>query len=504
MATNPTDVDWQAPLERVPTGIPGLDIILHGGFLKAGIYIVRGQPGTGKTILGNQFCFNHVATGHRAVYVTLLAETHDRMMQHMQVMSFFDPTRIPDGLYYVNGFRVLEEDGLKGFINLLRHEIRAHEATLVVLDGLIATEESSQSQRDFKKFIHELQAHIAIEGCTALLLTNGRRDTYHPEHTMVDGLIELHDVLFGTQAEREIEVHKLRGTDELRGRHPFRITDRGIVVYPRIEALLARPSSDDQWSDERCATGVDQLDKMISGGIPRGTTTLVLGASGTGKTSLGLHFLSQSSAEDPGLFFGFYETPLRLRVKAAGIGIALDGVIEQDHLEILWHPPTEDILDALGNRLVEAVRRRRVKRLVIDGLLGFQEIAADRPHRIGRFLTALANELRALNVTTFYTAETRNLIGGAIEGPTIGLSTIAENLVLLRYVEIRSQLRRLISVVKMRDSDFDPSLREFRITAAGFELAQTFHSAEAILSGFPQLAPEGPAADQAALHPPGQ
>jgi circadian clock protein KaiC len=334
-----------------------------------------------------------------------------------------------------------------------------------------------------------------------LLLTNGRRNEYHPEYTMVDGLIELHDVLFGTQAERELEVRKLRGTDALRGRHSFRITDRGIVAYPRIEALLARPSAADQWPDERCATGVNQLDAMLGGGIPRSTATLVLGASGSGKTSLGLHFFSQSSAQEPGLFFGFYETPLRLRHKAAGIGIKLDGLIEQGHLEILWHPPTEDILDALGNRLLEAVRRRRVKRLVIDGLLGFQEIAADRPHRIGRFLTALANELRVLNVTTVYTAETRNLIGGVIEGPTIGLSTIAENLILLRYVEIRSQLRRLISVVKMRDSDFDSSLREFRITATGIELADTFESAEAILSGFPQIKTEQLPADKAARRP---
>jgi circadian clock protein KaiC len=112
--------------------------------------------------------------------------------------------------------------------------------------------------------------------------------------------------------------------------------------------------------------------------------------------------------------------------------------------------------------------------------------------------------LRTLNVTTFYTAETQNLIGGMIEAPTIGLSTIAENLVLLRYVEIRSQLRRLISVVKMRDSDFDSSLREFRITAAGFDLAHTFDSAEAILSGFPQLKREGLTADKAALRPPGK
>src|SRR5271168_1754520 len=144
MATDPTAAGGQAPLERVPTGIPGLDTVLRGGFLKAGIYIVRGEPGAGKTIFGNQCCFNHVAAGHRAVYVTLLAETHDRMMQHMQTMSFFDLARIPDGLYYVNGFRVLEEDGIKGFIDLLWHEIRTHNTTLLVLDGLIAAEESSE------------------------------------------------------------------------------------------------------------------------------------------------------------------------------------------------------------------------------------------------------------------------------------------------------------------------------------------------------------------------
>jgi circadian clock protein KaiC len=213
---------------------------------------------------------------------------------------------------------------------------------------------------------------------------------------------------------------------------------------------------------------------------------------------------SLCQAQELGLLFGFYETPLRLRLKAAHIGIRLDGLIEQGHLEILWHPPTEDILDALGNRLLEVVRRRGVKRLVIDGLLGLQEIAADRPHRIGRFLTALANELRGLKVTTVYTAETRNLIGAVIEGPTIGLSTIAENLILLRYVEMKSQLRRLISVVKMRDSDFDSSLREFRITSAGIEIADTFASAEAILSGFPQLKSEELHADKTVRRPRGQ
>jgi circadian clock protein KaiC len=178
--------------------------------------------------------------------------------------------------------------------------------------------------------------------------------------------------------------------------------------------------------------------------------------------------------------------PRRVRLRAARIGINLDWLIEQGHLETLWQPPTEDILDALGNRLIDAVRRRRVRRLVIDGLLGFQEAAAHKPHRMGRFLTALTNEFRVLNVTAIYIAETRNIIGAEIDHPAINLSAFADNLILLRYVEIRSQLRRLLSVVKMRNSDFDPSLRGYRITAAGIELDDSFARADAVLSEFPQ------------------
>jgi circadian clock protein KaiC len=487
MATDLIDTDGQARLERVPTGIPGLDTVLSGGFLQGGIYIVQGAPGTGKTILANQFCFNHAAAGYHSIYITLLSETHYRMMQHMQMMRFFEPARIPDAVYYVNAFRILEEDGLKGLIDLLRHEIRAHGATLAVLDGFGAVEDSTGSAREFKKFIQELQAHVAAEGCAALLLTNLRRGEYQPEHTMVDGLIELHQSRCGRGAERELEVLKLRGTNALSGQHSFQITDAGILVYPRIEARLARPTGDAESPDERCPSGVAELDAMLGGGIPRGTTTLVLGASGTGKTTLGLHFLSLSSAQEPSLHFGFYEMPRRLRLKAARIGVNLDLLIERGHLETLWQPPTEDILDGLGTRLIDAIRRRRVRRLVIDGLLGFQEAASHQPHRIGRFLAALGNELRVLNVTTIYTAETRNLIGAAIDYPTVILSAIAENLVLLRYVEVRSQLGRMLSLVKMRDSDFDPSLRSFRITTTGIELGDRFARADAVLSGFPQV-----------------
>jgi len=129
----------QLKLERVPTGITGLDRILRGGLLRGGVYIIEGVPGTGKTILANQICFSHVAAGGHGAFVTLLAESHTRMLQHLQPMSFYHEEAIPDRLYYVSGFRILESEGLKGIVDLLRREITGHQASLLVLDGFATT-----------------------------------------------------------------------------------------------------------------------------------------------------------------------------------------------------------------------------------------------------------------------------------------------------------------------------------------------------------------------------
>src|SRR4051812_31652074 len=174
-------------MPRFPTGIDGLDTITRGGLLVSGVYIIQGIPGTGKTILANEICYRHVASGGRAVYVTLLAESHSRMLQHLRPMAFFDESVIPDRLFYVSAFDVLEDEGLKGLLALLRREIRAQKVSLLVLDGLVAAEESAPTPRDFKKFIHELQSHAVANDCTVLLLTSGAGDMVSAEHTMVDG-----------------------------------------------------------------------------------------------------------------------------------------------------------------------------------------------------------------------------------------------------------------------------------------------------------------------------
>jgi circadian clock protein KaiC len=157
-------------------------------------------------------------------------------------------------------------------------------------------------------------------------------------------------------------------------------------------------------------------------------------------------------------------------------------------VELRWQAPTEDIMDALAHRLLDAVRRRGVRRLVVDGLGGFIETAV-QPHRITRFFAALSNELRALGATTIYTLETRDVVGSTMQMPVSGVSSLVENLIFLRYVEYRAEVHRVLSVLKVRTSSFDPRLREFEIDERGIRLADTFESARKLLSGTAEEAP---------------
>jgi circadian clock protein KaiC len=262
-------------IAHVPSGIAGLDAVLQGGFLQGGLYIIQGTPGVGKTILGNQICFDHVAKDARALYVTLLAENHARMLLHMRQLGFFDDKRIPKSLSYISGFRALEEEGLKGLLTLVRREIQAHDASVLVIDGLVAAHESAPSDYEFKKFIHELQTLAGALGCTMFLLTSAQSQFISPEHTMVDGLISLTDELHGGQAIRHLEVQKFRGSGYLRGRHAFRITSAGITVFPRIESIYNHPKHDHPNGTKRVSSGVKKLDTMLGGGFPAATTTMV-------------------------------------------------------------------------------------------------------------------------------------------------------------------------------------------------------------------------------------
>ncbi|HEY0479825.1 MAG TPA: ATPase domain-containing protein [Kofleriaceae bacterium] len=473
-------------MDRIDTGVPGLDTVLNGGLFKGGVYIVEGAPGSGKTILGNQICFHRAGQGDSTIYLTLLAESHTRMIAHLRSMGFFRPDLVSSAIYYISAFKVLEESGLDGLLKSVRESVHARKATFVVLDGLVSAEEFAPSARAFKKFIHEIQTISGMTGCTVLLLSSTERAAgFRPEHTMVDGLIELGDTVIGVQSLRHILVRKMRGTRQLRGRHALEISAAGIKIRPRIEALLHTPDEHDPAPRPtgQANFGVIGLDAMLRGGLPGGSNTIVLGPSGSGKTMLGLQFLSAGARDDQiGLYLGFYERPPSLLAKGARLGLGLDAARERGVLHLLWEAPTEGVLDAVVERVLRAVVEHRVTRLCFDGLHGFRH-HAEYPERTRAVFSALADELTRRGVTTLFTLETADLVGSAIEVPIDGVSALADNILLLRHVELRSQLYRLISILKVRDRAYEGAIREFQITDRGVVVADTFDSAEQILTG---------------------
>jgi circadian clock protein KaiC len=225
---------------------------------------------------------------------------------------------------------------------------------------------------------------------------------------------------------------------------------------------------------------------MIDGGIPERSMTMLVGPSGTGKTTAGLQFLAQSSGEEPGLLFSFYETPARIRAKARMFPPFVEA-LDAGNIEILWQPPSEWILDQLAIRLIEAVRRRNVRRLLLDGLAGFKKALRSRP--MEPFFTALVEELCSVRVTTICTAEATEIIGPTITAPLGGLSDATDNHILLRFIESGASLYRILSILKVRDSSFDSNLREFSITDHGIEISQDSASAELVLASLRRQGP---------------
>ena len=232
-------------LKRLVTGIDGLDALLKGGLIAGASYIIQGPPGAGKTILANQLACGHVRGGGRVLVATLLSESHERLFQYLSTLDFFDPALVGDKIQFVSAFDTLEQDGLDAVVRLLRQEIARQQASLLIVDGVLNARVRAETALDTKKFVSELQGHAAFAGCTVLLLTSARLDEGSPEHTMVDGVIELGEQLVGSRAVRHVQLRKTRGSGALTGLHECEINDDGLVVYPRLESLYGRPSAPD-------------------------------------------------------------------------------------------------------------------------------------------------------------------------------------------------------------------------------------------------------------------
>lgn len=478
-------------LARFPTGVPELDRLLRGGVPAGSVVLVAGAPGTGKTTLGNHLAHAHAADGGTAVFATAMAESHDRMLVHQRAFRFFDPALVGTRVRYLSVLDALEDGGLDGAAAALRGAVRETNAGLLVVDGASVLESLAPSSLAFRRFTHELQVLAALLSCTTLLLSNARPKEVDRIGTHVDGILLLRRARTGTRAVRLLEVAKLRGADHLDGRHEFDVTADGIAVYPRLESALAGAPPPAEPPPDRLGFGLPAFDALTGGGFLAGSSTLIAGSPGGGKTLTGLHFaIAGAERGERALVAGFHESPSRLVRLAGGVGLDLGRHLDAGLVEILWRPPLEVSPDAWAWDVLTAVEAHRPRRLMVDAFTDVERRLAGGD-RAPDYVAALANALRAAGVTSLFIAELSQVVAPELRVPLPSASPAFDNIVLLRRFELRSRLRRMVSVLKVRESAFDPTIREFAIDDTGIAVGGAFPDAAAILTGAALPVPGG-------------
>lgn len=459
-------------LERVASDVPGLDQVLCGGLIAGSSYILQGQPGAGKTILANQIAFGRAKRGEHVLYVTLLAESQDRLFQSLSTLDFFDRTKIGSDLMYLSLFSTLRDQGLPALVDALRREMTRHSCTMLILDGLLNARDRGDTNLDIKSFVAEIQGHTAFNNCTVLFLTSACLDESSPEHTMVDGVIQLGGEDWGARTFRHLRIAKSRGSAAVGGLHQYEIKSTGLVIYPRIESFplsIEIPDNYDPDTLPRITTGVEGLDDCIGGGLSQSSISLLMGPSGSGKTTFGLNFVLCATEQEPALFLSFYESPTRIAMKAKALGFNPAKLINDGHLRIVGFPLTERLNDQVFENLLETIAARDVKRLFIDGIAVFAK-GALQPERLPVFLAAVINELRARDVTTIMTQEASNSSEWDANPPIIELPSMMDNLILLRRRVQDGKMLRLLLPLKFRDSWHSDEVQVCTIGKGGLSL----------------------------------
>lgn len=467
-------------MERASTGIRELDQITGGGLPTGSLIILAGAPGTGKTILAQQIAFANATPEHKAVYYTTLSEPHSKLIRHLEQFEWFSA----DALGKIVDFIHLPGLGVDVDLDTFSKEISRTsfeiEPSIIVIDSSRALHDFAPPER-LRQVVYDLASRVAHSNAILIFVGEyGPEDMITaPEFAVADGIIQIANDPSGSTDRRSLRVAKMRGTGHLPGRHTFRITDAGIKVYPRTESIVRGRG---EVEAHRLSTGIPALDQMIGGGLPAGSATLVAGPSGAGKTVMGLQFVAEGLARgEKCVFIALQESPAQLLSKAKAFGWDLRAALEQGQLVIKSVQPVELNLDVAAAEIRAAVSHGS-KRIVLDSLAELHHAA--QTERFADYIWALIESFREVSATTLVTSETEAFFGPSFELAR-GISFVVDNVILMRYTELASEIRRALGVVKMRDSDHVKSLVEFEVTARGIEVKGKFAGMSGVLTGTP-------------------
>ena len=486
-------------MDRITTGVVDLDLVLGGGLPNGALIFIAGGSGTGKTILAQQICFANGTRERKALYYTMVSEPHAKLVRHLAQFEFFDPQSLGERVEFIHLPGLLDADASEGTaeergaaVAMLTNEVvrasAAHERSVIVIDGIKALRDFAEGHGfGFRGVAYDLASKIFHTN--ALLVFVGEYTSeevaYAPEFAVADGIVYLANEPCGRFDQRWLRVLKMRGADYLMGKHSLRIGPVGIDVFPRFEALAGRGG---KRTGERVSLGVAGIDEMVGGGLPAGTATLVAGPSGAGKTVLGLQFIAEGIRRgERALYLTFQQSDVQLIGRGDIFGWAFSDAVTSGLLQIRHLEPVEISLDAVGAELRRAAAdEAHVHRVVVDSLAEL-EPAARGTGRFPDYLAALTQMFASVGATTLLTSETTAFFGPSFE-LSHGLAFVADNVILFRYAEVESEVRRALAVIKVREGEHIRDIVEVEIGANGLTVKGKFSGLTGILGGSPTLA----------------
>jgi circadian clock protein KaiC len=426
-----------------------------------------GHPGSGKTIFAEQLIFHNAGPDRPILYLTTLSEPLEKIVRYLQGFAFFDEAKIGTQVIYEDIGPQLAKEGASALITLLHEAIKTISPKVIVIDSFKAVHDLAPTVAERRRMVYEMTALLSAYGTTAFLLGEYTEDDIlrYPEFAIADGIVELSRRRLGNRDERYFRVFKLRGSRYLEGAHAFRITASGLDIYPRL--VSPRIPEGYEPASERISTGVSGLDEMLDGGLWRGTTTLLAGPSGAGKTTIGLQFAVEGArCGEPTLYMNFQENPSQLMRTIRGLGVNLEEA-QSNGLDLVYASPVELQIDSIIVDMFRRIQQGRVRRLVIDALGDLASAATD-PQRLHDYLYALVQHFAVSTITSVLNFETTgNTMFG--EGAQNQMSYLSDN-VLQLTVDGQERTRRMLRVLKTRGSAHDTRVREVEISSAGLRV----------------------------------
>jgi circadian clock protein KaiC len=454
-------------IERFPSGDKGLDTVLGGGLPANALNMIIGLPGSGKTILVEQFMFHNASSQRPGVYLSTVSEPLEKVLRYGQALAFFDAQKIGSSVFFENLGRMLNDGGLAAVLARTRAVITERSPGLIVIDSFKALSAYVPSAQAFRQFLHEIAGILTAVPATAFWVGEyaPAEVASAPEFAVADGIIALSTRREAERAIRHLEVLKLRGTGFMSGEHAYRIGRDGLRVFPRL--AQAQPNAPHDGLSERVSSGVPALDEMLADGYWPGSSTMVAGPSGSGKTVMGLHFIFNGAAAGlRGVIATLQENPIQLERVVNGFGWSL----ASESVEVMHRAPVDLYLDEWFYELLEVIERTRARRIFIDSLGDLRRAAVDEL-RFREYLYSLLQRCSQQQISVVMSQETPGPFGT----PRISeadISHLADNVILLQLVARDAQLRRTVTVLKTRASRHSSHMREFSITPSGIVLGE--------------------------------